>query len=107
MKQATHRHLRVRRAGLGKVVIHKSDFCRWLAEQPRKKLTWWKNFPKLSPPARIADGDLGWTAEDFTLESMARGIHASYQTTCKRMAGVCPRPESLGGLVNVFPGIKF
>jgi hypothetical protein len=101
------RHLRVRRAGIGKVVIHKSAFASWLDEAPRAELTFAKLLPKVSQPPRMGPGEKGWTCEEFTLEALARGVKSSYQTTCKRRAGVIPRPESRGNIEKAFPGIAF
>ncbi len=96
----SRKHLKVRRAGLGKVVIHKSKFANWLDTRPRKELKYHKNIQN-------ADG-VGWSAEDFAFEAHHRGLTGvRVQTVYKRRAGCIPNSEAIDTLRKTFPGIEF
>lgn len=94
------KHLKVRRAGMGRIVIHKSPYAVWLDSQPRKALTYAKNLPDVEM--------LGWSAEDFVMEAHKRGLTGvRIMTVYKRRGGCVPNSEAIASLRKAFPGITF
>ncbi len=96
------KHLKVRRVGIGRVVIHKSPFAAWLDDQHRALLTYHKGLPNTGPEAK------GWSAEDFAFEAHKRGLTGvRVQTVYKRRAGCVPNSEAMDSLRKAFPTIQF
>lgn len=89
--------IKIRRHGLGTPSSRKVPFRMWLNEQPRSKLTYRKV---------TRQDELGWTAEDFAMEALKRGVDTRFYTVCKWACGTQPR-EVRNSLEREFPGIRF
>lgn len=89
--------IKIKRHGLGVASNRKIPFRLWLNEQPRKALTY-RVVPR--------QDEKGWTAEDFALEALKRGVDTRFYTVCKWASGTQPR-EIRNSLERSFPGIRF
>lgn len=89
--------IKIRRHGLGMTTNRKVPFRMWLNEQPRKELT----YREVS-----RQDELGWTAEDFALEAIKRGVDTRMYTVAKWATGTQPR-EIRNSLERAFKGIRF
>ncbi len=89
--------IKIKRHGLGIPHNRKVPFRLWLNEQPRKDLTYRE---VLRPDEK------GWTAEDFALEALKRGVDVRFQTVCKWASGSQPRQVRYQ-IERVFDGIRF
>lgn len=89
--------IKIKRHGLGVPSNRKVPFRVWLNEQPRSELTYRK--------VQRQD-EKGWTAEDFAMEALKRGVDTRFYTVCKWATGTQPR-EIRNTLERAFKGIKF
>ena len=90
--------IKVRRSGIERI-FKKTEFRKWLDDQPRKSLTYKKDIER-----REANG---WTTEDFVRESWHRGLDVRIGTTLKWASGTQPKAMALSLLRREFSGIKF
>lgn len=92
--------IRVKRSGIG-VGDRKNvpAFRAWLNSQARTGLTYRKDIERKD--------EIGWTAPDFTLEALNRGVEVKFGTTLSWARGHQPRTLGLDAIRKAFPSIQF